>query len=86
MAMTPYRKYLLSPKTHSIRWPISTGLQRNSRQRCSLKRFVLKHFGIFTGKHLPFMSATLLKGNRGGGCPVNTAKFLRILCSQNMSK
>ena len=46
---------------------------RSSHQRCSITKAVVKHFAIFTGKHLPAMPATLLKRD------FNTVVFLWIL-------
>ena len=53
---------------------------RNSHQRCSMKKVVLRNFTKFTGKHLrqSFRPATLLKKRLWHMCfPVNFVKFLR---------
>ena len=62
-----------------------------------MKKVVLKHFTIYTGRHLywslfliklqGFSPATLLKRDSNSSCfPVNIAKFLRALVSKNISE
>ena len=73
---------------------ITSDIFRNSHQRCSQRKGVLRNFGKFTGKHVcqslifdKFASlspATLLKKRLWHTCfPVNLAKFLRTPFLQN---
>ena len=69
-------------------------MHRNSHQRCSIKKGVLRNFTKFTGKHLcqsifvnkvaGLSLATLLKKRLWHRCfPVKFAKFLRTPFPQN---
>ena len=69
-------------------------ISRNSHQRCSMRKGLLRNFAKFTGKHLRqslFLNkvaglrpATLLNKKLWHRClPVNFAKFLRKPFSQN---
>ena len=64
-------------------------INRNSHQRCSIIKGILRNFARFTGKQLcqsPFWPATLLKKSLWHKCfPVNFAKFLRTPFLQNRS-
>ena len=53
-------------------------VHRNSHQKCSEKKIVLKNFAIFSGKHLCW-SLFLTKLQAYRCFPVNIAKFLRLL-------
>ena len=51
---------------------------RRSHQGCTVKKYVLKDFASFTGKHLQvFRPATLLKRDGNRGVFVKFAKDLR---------
>ena len=68
---------------------------RSSRQRCSFRKTVLKHFAIFTGKHLLFESlfkkvadlkpCNFIKKKLQHRCfSVNIAEFLRTPILKNI--
>ena len=52
---------------------------RSNHRRCFVKKGVLRNFAKFTGKHLCFRAATLLKKSLWHRCfPVNFANFLKL--------
>ena len=73
----------------------SSYYSRSSHWRCFMKKAVLKHFTIYTGRHLHwslfliklqgFSPATLLKRDSNCSCfPVNIVKFWRTLVLKNI--
>ena len=70
-------------ETSFWKYNVKQNICRSSHRRCSIKKAVIKNFGIFTGKHLK--TCNLIKKRLQHKCfSVNIAKFLKAPILKNI--